>query len=74
MLREPWRRGVWLGAVLFISVGCSAVETPTIETSSSCIWDEPLGYSRKGDTPETVRGIIEHNAALAAVCKDKDRK
>lgn len=54
-----------LAAALLVS-GC-ATNTPVIDTA--CMAFGPLSFSRT-DTAQTVNGILEHNAAWEALCRD----
>ncbi len=42
--------------------------TPTV-VDSSCSAFQPITYSARGDTDDTVRQVRQHNAAWQALCQ-----
>jgi len=51
-------------ALVAILTGCASAPS---ETESACLVFEPICASR-GDTEDTIKQIIGHNAAFEAVC------
>lgn len=73
-----FRRGLRVATLLLglssLTMGCASTKlpTPTTETLPArffiCGAWPLINYSAKGDTPETVRQVIEANARRKAAC------
>src|SRR5918992_1232586 len=72
MLGKQKLRGLALSASLIALTGC-AIPTSGIEiTDTSCQSFRPI-YGSRGDTDETKRQVIGHNAAWNSVCAEGQR-
>lgn len=64
--------------VLLLSASCATPTAPAPPTSTpatdgraeACKAFEPIIYSRKNDTVETIEAVKKHNAAWDALCGD----
>jgi hypothetical protein len=67
--------------ILVVISGCATSTTETVRTVNNyCLISEPIGYSSKGpsvetvdnkyDTDQTVGDVKKHNSRYECVCKD----
>lgn len=71
MRRTPTSRR--LGMLALVSsmtlTACSTIPTTAIDNSIPCVALEPITFSARDDTQETIRQVREFNAVYLAICR-----
>lgn len=74
MKRMLMRSGVRLTLAVLSTmtlIACGATRATVMRASSACIAFQPITFSARNDTPETIGQVRGHNAAWDSICGEK---